>query len=244
VGVKYWKAQNEANLGQMVRAAELGFLAGGISHEFNNYLAKIMFLCEVINVEDQNQTKKDIKTIYDQCVQANKFITDFRSIAKREDKIKEFDMEDLIKQVINISRQRCIDYAIRITFRDENKSVTRVVFPPSHIQSIIINLINNAIEAISEDKEKKPGLIEIVTYYDGAHLTIEVNDNGKGIKPEDQQLVFAPFYTTKSTGMGIGLFWVRQLVSELGGDIRINSPYKDWSTSFIIKLPAAKGGEK
>lgn len=98
------------------------------------------------------------------------------------------------------------------------------------ISQVIINLLKNAIEALSG---KGNGRIEILAgRSELGSVSIEVCDNGKGIKKEDFDSIFIPFFSTKEGGSGIGLSLARQIMSLHGGSIRASS--KDENTSFVL----------
>jgi two-component system nitrogen regulation sensor histidine kinase NtrY len=104
---------------------------------------------------------------------------------------------------------------------------------PEQIRRVIINVIDNAIEAMD-----RQGVIVIETRHDAPnHLVqIEVADNGPGIPPGEREKLFLPYYSTKRRGSGLGLAIVRRIIAEHGGtiDARDNEPH---GTRFTIELP-------
>lgn len=101
--------------------------------------------------------------------------------------------------------------------------------------SVLNNLVSNAVEAIDDE-----GTITIKSYLIGWHVFILVHDTGEGIDEADQQIIFAPGYTTKFSGSGlqstgIGLTHVQSIVKSLGGEVRLNSRRGD--TTFTLILP-------
>jgi signal transduction histidine kinase len=98
-------------------------------------------------------------------------------------------------------------------------------------------LINNSIQAIPDPVT---GLIKVTLRRTGDFHEIRLTDNGKGI-PEDQwSKVFYPNFTTKSSGMGLGLAMVKNIIQNAGGEITFESE-EGKGTTFIIKLPAYRG---
>ena len=87
------------------------------------------------------------------------------------------------------------------------------------IEQVIINLIKNAIEAVSETENP---IIQLIAHYDAA-VKIEVIDNGPGIIREALESIFVPFYTTKRTGSGIGLSLSRQIMQMHNGTLTVES---------------------
>jgi len=102
------------------------------------------------------------------------------------------------------------------------------------LSRVFINLLNNAVQAMQAGQ---PGKIDIrLLTINGKHI-VEVADNGSGIDEEKKPLIFSPNFTTKSSGMGLGLAMVRNIIDSAGGSIRFES-VKGIGTKFIIELPA------
>jgi signal transduction histidine kinase len=100
------------------------------------------------------------------------------------------------------------------------------------IEQVLINLLKNAAEATLMAKNPK---IQLVGKYDGAHVKVEVTDNGTGIIPEAIENIFVPFYTTKKTGSGIGLSLSRQIMQLHNGTLTVESE-PDVRTIFTLRF--------
>jgi two-component system, NtrC family, nitrogen regulation sensor histidine kinase NtrY len=113
------------------------------------------------------------------------------------------------------------------------KSLPTVTVDPEQIRRVVINLVDNAIEAMDQH-----GAIDIETQHEPANnlVRIVVADNGPGIPPAEREKLFLPYYSTKRRGSGLGLAIVRRIVAEHGGSIDVsdNSPH---GTRFAIELP-------
>jgi two-component system nitrogen regulation sensor histidine kinase NtrY len=101
------------------------------------------------------------------------------------------------------------------------------------IRRVLINLIDNAIEAMDQQ-----GVIDIETQHDvAAHLVrIVVADNGPGIPSGEREKLFLPYYSTKRRGSGLGLAIVRRIVAEHGGSIDVTD-HVPRGPRFVIELP-------
>lgn len=107
----------------------------------------------------------------------------------------------------------------------------------SQFNRMVINLVKNALQSISSDRKPE---VKVYTGVKGAsHILIEIRDNGRGILPERQKLIFEPRFTTKTGGMGLGLGIVRGIVESYGGKIYFKTR-ADVGTSFYIELPIEK----
>jgi two-component system sensor kinase FixL len=102
------------------------------------------------------------------------------------------------------------------------------------IQQVLVNLIRNAIEAISPSSA---GLIRIIVARHGETLLFTVTDNGQGLTPEISSTIFDAFVSTKARGMGLGLSICRTIVEAHGGRIWCESP-TDGGTAFHFTLPS------
>jgi len=113
---------------------------------------------------------------------------------------------------------------------------------PEHIRRVVINLVDNAIEALGGPDGRgpngDPGVIRVETQHDPTNgvARIVVADNGPGIPDADREKLFLPYYSTKRRGSGLGLAIVRRIVAEHGGsiDVTANDPT---GTRFTIELP-------
>jgi signal transduction histidine kinase len=120
-----------------------------------------------------------------------------------------------------------------ITFHaDEPRIVTRM--DRTQLIRIITNLVKNATQAIAED-EANP-MVDVRIYREGSHAKITVRDNGKGISMENKNRIFEPKFTTKSSGMGLGLGIIKNIVENYHGTITFNS-VPNRGTTFIVTLP-------
>ena len=120
----------------------------------------------------------------------------------------------------------------------------RVRLDPEQVRRVVINLVDNAVEALAEAREtgrmapNANGVIRVDTAYDPAHgvVRLRVADNGPGLPEGDRSKLFMPYYSTKGRGSGLGLAIVRRIIAEHGGSIEAgdNTPH---GTCFTIELP-------
>jgi len=109
---------------------------------------------------------------------------------------------------------------------------------PSQINQVLLNLINNACDAIKDKTGGKPGIIKIHTYCDVRNVFIECQDNGMGIDDSVRKRIFDPFFTTKDVGKGtgLGLSISHKIITDHKGTMKLASK-KGVGTKFVIKLP-------
>ncbi|MCP4756704.1 MAG: ATP-binding protein [Proteobacteria bacterium] len=100
---------------------------------------------------------------------------------------------------------------------------------------VLINLIENAVEAMSETPEDQRQLT-LSLYCDDESVTIEVGDRGEGISEEAQKKIFVHGYTTKKHGHGFGLHNSANFMAEMGGELRLKSEGENKGATFILKF--------
>jgi signal transduction histidine kinase len=107
-----------------------------------------------------------------------------------------------------------------------------IVADYAQVEQILINLIKNAVEALSN---KKNGTIHLKAFYADDAILIQVEDNGIGISSDIIEDIFVPFYTTKENGSGIGLSLSKQIMQNHDGTISVNSA-PDKGSEFTLKF--------
>ena len=125
----------------------------------------------------------------------------------------------------------------QIVLRNEMPDeLPNVMAAPVQLQQVILNLIMNAIEAMSSVTGRERRLRITSTLDHPASVTIIVEDTGTGIDPAHRDRIFDPFFTTKPHGMGLGLSICRSIIEAHGGKL-LASPRDPFGTSFFLSLP-------
>ncbi|MBV6404157.1 MAG: GHKL domain-containing protein [Flavobacteriales bacterium] len=105
-----------------------------------------------------------------------------------------------------------------------------------HMLRVLNNLLKNAVQAIPDGR---PGRIEVVAFRSGDRAVVEVRDNGTGIAEEVRERIFTPSFTTKGSGMGLGLAMVKRMVEQAGGSVSFSTNV-DEGTTFSITIPLTR----
>lgn len=244
------KQTEEKSKEQEIEAGKLttvGDLASGIAHEINNPIAIMVeeagWLSDLLNDEDlanpQNleefrRALQQIKTQGGRCKDITHKLLFFAK--KTDSRVREIQVNDIISETVNTSEQRATDGNVKIVTQ-LNPELPKVAASPSEMHQVLLNLINNAIDAIGPEG----GSITITSRLEGGHVTIDVADTGQGIPEELMNRIFDPFFTTKPVGKGtgLGLSICYGIVNKMGGDITVTSSVGK-GAAFHVHLPALK----
>jgi two-component system NtrC family sensor kinase len=232
-----------AQLIQSDKMAALGKMAAGIAHEINNPLAvigeKAGWMRDLLGDEQFRESEnfqeyvRSIEKIEEHVERARKITHNMLGFARRmEPRLDDVDVNAIITQTIELLKNHA--RINNITIRTDLQSDLPVIASDqSQLQQVLLNLINNAIDAIGKD-----GSIDVQTLVSQKMLEIHVRDSGPGIPKDQQRRIFDPFYTTKGfgKGTGLGLSISFGIIQGMGGTITFNSE-KGRGTEFVVKLP-------
>ncbi|MFT4653635.1 MAG: two-component system sensor kinase FixL [Kangiellaceae bacterium] len=235
-------AQSQEKLEQATRLSSMGELAAGIAHEINQPLAAISSYAQasmrMINSPETDHTKTITETldkICEQALRANEVINRLRSLVKRHAAQREkVNFYPLIHETVNLAKidPRMLDHEIELDL-DESHPVNLFV-DPIQIQQVLLNLIRNAVDAMEQVKGMP--LIIRCRWISAKEIEVSVLDYGKGIDAQASISIFAPFFTTKDSGMGMGLSVCQTIIHGHGGRIYY-SARQTKGTAFSFSLP-------
>ena len=150
---------------------------------------------------------------------------------EKNEKMKIEDAIDVAQKLINSKIKKS-----GITLEKHYDSTPTIKANMGRLVQVVLNLVLNSIQSIDHDH----GLIIIRSFnYDDQTIGFEVEDNGKGISPENMKRIFEPYFTTKSDGTGLGLGIINNIIHELGGKITVKSKLGK-GTSFTIHIPISQ----
>jgi len=241
------KAEEEAKrhqleLAHMSRLLSVGEMATGLAHEINQPLAAILNYCrgtqrrlEDDNVDAVATVSRSMELITKQAKRAAEIIKRMRAfVRKTEYQRLEFSVNDACIEVSKFLHQEAIDHNITFDFQLDEQA-PMLLADKVQIEQVLLNLMRNAIEAYSDcDKAYRP--VIITTRNTGGYINISVEDEAKGISSEGLANLFEPFYTSKSTGLGMGLSISRTIIETHGGQLWAESD-GETGTHFHLKLP-------
>ena len=228
-------------MAQVEKFSTLGTLASGLAHEIKNPLAGMRLIAQGLERELQGKQLESIKRMKRQIDRIDNLIKKFFSYVKPHLSNRvSCPIKDTLREVEALIEENLKKKEIKLV--KEIPAGLRVKVDPHHFQQILLNLLLNAIDALDRGGtiEVKAGLSKIEQSDNNSpYVFISVKDNGVGIDEEEIDKIFYPFYTTKSEGIGLGLFIVHQLVKENRGLIEVKSE-KNRGTEFIIYFEQGK----
>lgn len=226
-------AQREAEqvISKNAKLNVIGELAAGIAHEIRNPLTALKGFTQILAKD--NPLYGNI--MLDEIENVNSIVEELLLVAKPQaQQTEQVNCNQLIDKVITFLAPEAALRNIDITFKQSSISPIQCV--KHSIKQVIINIIKNAIDSISNG-----GSIDIKTREQNEAIMILVSDNGNGMDQEKLERLGEPFYTTKEKGTGLGLMICFRIVEDHGGSLSFNSTIGE-GTTVTISLPIKEAG--
>jgi two-component system NtrC family sensor kinase len=217
------RSRLEQQLRQAEKLSSLGQMISGVAHELNNPLSVIKGYLDLVVAHHQitPETRADLEKVVQECNRAAELVRHFLSFAHERAARREMvDVNTLIQRVAGLRRSDITAAGIEL-FLDLAADLPSTAADPGQVQQLIINLLNNAIQAMADSPA--PRTLRITTRMKtAAALLISMEDSGPGVPPELQSRIFEPFFTTKTdgAGTGLGLSIAHSIMAEHHGRIR------------------------
>jgi PAS domain S-box-containing protein len=221
--------QLESDLAHVNRVSMMGELAATLAHEIsqpiaaarNNARAAVNFLNK--RPPDLSETREALSSVIGDADRAGNIIDRIRDQIKKAPPRKlRFDLNEAIREVTGLARSAIVQkgVAVRVHIKEGEDSIEgdRV-----QLQQVVLNLLLNAVEAMGS-VEAGAREVSISAERSGTNgVLVAVRDSGPGIDPEDRERVFQAFYTTKSSGAGMGLAICRSIITAHGGRLWVDA---------------------
>jgi signal transduction histidine kinase len=232
------KAAQRAAQAEKLRA--LGQLAGGVVHNFNNLLAAILGHAQLLSRQlASDPLARHVEIIERAAADGAAMVRRINnfSIRESEENLKQVDMNQLVRDSLEVTRIRWQDDArargINYTIDFQPGTVGSLVGNGSELREVFVNIILNALDAM----ERSGGHLLIQTGVSAGEVFARFADQGVGLTPEMQARIFDPFFTTKGpAGAGLGLSGSNVAVRRHGGRISVESE-PGRGSSFVVWLP-------
>ena len=247
------KERLEANLQQARRMETIGAFASGIAHNFNNIVGAILGYTEMADAQvgSGSWPAGNLAEIRQAGERARELVGQILTFASRGDRRRErVDVKALVAETKSLLAASLPSH-VGLTV-SETSEATIVAAEPAQLQQVILNVCNNAAQAMDE-----PGMIELriearettqvlrvgrSELGPGRFIVISISDPGRGMDEATLERMFEPFFTTRAEGNGLGLATVREIVGEHNGAVGVQSAVGA-GTRFDIWLPAVSSQE-
>jgi two-component system cell cycle sensor histidine kinase/response regulator CckA len=237
------QARLEAEVFRARKLESLGVLAGGIAHDFNNLLTGILGYLSVArdSLDSRAEAESALTEAETAARAAGRLTQQLLTFAKGGDPVRRaIDAAPAVREAATFAARGTTTSCVF----DFVQEPWTVLADPGQLGQVVSNLVINAVQAMpsggtlivglsNETVEAAAGL----PLPPGPYLRLTVSDSGEGIKPEDLNRIFDPYFTTKETGTGLGLTTCYSIVAKHGGGISVESK-PGAGTTFTVRLPA------
>ncbi len=225
----------QARLIRSAKMAAVGQLAAGVAHELNNPLTSMLGFAEIVlqEIDQDAPYRADLETIISEGRRARQIVLNLLDFSRQRKPLRQpVDLNDILRKTLAVVHPHL--QARGVTVRQSfEQDIGPLSLDTGQMQQVFLNLITNAVQAMPEG-----GHLTIETRRVDDQVSVSISDTGEGISPEDEGHIFDPFYTTKTSGTGLGLSVSLGIVEEHGGQITVESAPGGGCT-FTVWLPAA-----
>ena len=231
----------ELQVKQAERLATIGTIAAGVAHELRNPLASISGSIELLRsgAEDPADSAALMDIVTREVGRLDSLISELLEYTNpRPRQAVRFDLVELIRETLRVFSQdkKVEGVSVELETRDQPIHVTA---DPAKLRQVLWNLLRNAVEAARAGG----GTVAVELSRSQEQALIDISDDGPGIAGDAVARIFEPFYTTRSGGTGLGLAIVRNIVSDHGGDIDVETEVGRGSR-FSVSLPLGEPAER
>jgi len=235
--------RHRAEFAHASRLAVAGELTASIAHEINQPLGAILANADTAELllefgaDKRDDLRRIVADIRRDDLRAGEIIRRLRTLlSKQQVEHRAFDLNDAVRDMESLLRPEVKRRGMALELRLA-PSVLALVGDRIQIQQVLINLVLNAMDAMTAMSEPRRTVV-VATQGSAGRIGITVRDRGKGIAAEDLPKIFDSFFSTKRTGMGLGLSIARTVVEAHGGHIRPESSAGE-GAAFHVELPMA-----
>jgi signal transduction histidine kinase len=235
----------QAEIARVSRLATMGAMVASIAHEIRQPLAAVVANSHAgtrwLEKEQPNlsEARAALKSIGEDGHRANEVIASISAMFKKNaNRRVPVDLNELVNDVLNLSRGELRSRKIALS-TNLAADLPPISADPVQLREVLLNLVMNGAEAMSTTAENLRALV-IASRLESDEITITVEDSGAGIDSKDSDQIFEAFFTTKPTGMGMGLAICRSIVAAHNGRLWA-SPGTSRGTVFYVVLPLDAG---
>jgi PAS domain S-box-containing protein len=222
------------------KLSAVGEVATSVAHEIRNPLVSIGgFAQTVLNKMDEGDNRRQyLEIIVDEVRRLESILGEILNYARPVvPHFVESDLNEMIRQTVGMIRVETDEEIIEMKC-NLVEELPKLWFDPDQMRQVMLNLLRNAVHAMPDG-----GTLTVSTELQDDIVSIEIKDTGVGISGENLNKIFTAFFTTKSTGSGLGLTICSQIIHNHGGSIGVTSKEGEGS-SFVISLPIRRKSER
>ncbi len=189
-----------------------------IAHEVNNTTAGITSTLDTVHQALEEEPEMGdicevMRVCIERCFSMSHFITRFADVVKiPEPKVSDHNLNEVVMNCARFMDGMCEEHRVKLHIACD-KEVKDVKIDETLFEQVLVNIIKNAVESIAERVKLDPGMPGEIWVRTEAPSVVEVVDNGGGITPEVESKLFSPFFSTKPNGQGIGLVFIREVLT-------------------------------
>ena len=234
--------QRQAELVHVARLSTMGEMSTGIAHELNQPLSAIANFANGcarrlrLDIGGKDELLSALQQISAQATRAAEIIKRLRSLVSRQQPIRAaVELNGLIVEVCKLLAHDLRSHEITVDLQ-LSEYLLPVMVDAVQIEQALINLVRNALDSMNDQTPAERRLTIISGTQDDGMTFVSVTDNGSGIKPSEMEHLFDAFFTTKESGMGMGLAITQTIVEDHRGRIHADS-WPGKGSTFTIELP-------
>ncbi|MGE4233411.1 MAG: ATP-binding protein [Bacteriovoracia bacterium] len=204
------------------RLATLGEMSAGLAHEIRNPLGAIKGAVQLIQNQSSQADSELFQVIVDEVNRLNKVVTQFLDYSRPGSyELSHHELEPLVRKTVALFEQNNDKIDVSLAYPDKKLPLVKCV--PEQIRQVLVNLIHNSFNALSQVDTTQPKKIRVGLGSVEKNVYFFVEDNGMGIPKENIEKVFIPFFTTNPSGTGLGLSICSKIIEAHGGRMDIQS---------------------
>jgi two-component system sensor kinase FixL len=230
-------------LTHLTRVSVMGEMASSIAHEISQPLTAVATYAQACRrmvdagITDSSLVRDALERIADEALRAGDIIHRLKDLVRKgETERTDCDINELVRNIENLASVDARLHEVKLRL-ELGSGLPAINADEVQIQQVILNLIRNGIDALDE-LESADGEVVVQTSCVGGAIQVSVTDNGCGLPEDAEDELFQPFFTTKQSGMGMGLSISRSIVDAHGGRLWFSrNPQR--GTTFFFTIPAS-----
>jgi len=222
---------------QAEKLASIGRISAGIAHEIRNALTSVKLNIQKLVQSDRlDETEKEHLSISQEGIgQMEKFVKELLDFTRvSELNLARFSLGQILDESIKTLADT-LELKKVVLEKNYKEGLPQVLVDADKLKQVFLNILRNAFEAV-EEKGKINISLSLLKEREGSKIRVFISDNGCGIPEENRETIFEPFYTTKASGIGLGLPIARKIIEQHRGTIRVKGNAAQ-GTSFEILIP-------